>query len=93
MTTRGDVGLLLGLEGAAVVVREDGHVRLRVPGAADPARLLRAVDRDAVRVTYEPPSLSELFRTAVTRSRESEDQNQDQDLNHDRDPEASHVGA
>ena len=89
VTTRGDVGLLLGLEGATVVVREDGHVRLRVPGAADPARLLRTVDRDAVRVTYEPPSLSELFRTAVTRSRESEDQ----DLSHDRDPEASHVGA
>jgi len=69
VTTHGDVAPLLSLPGTAVVAREAGRLRLRVPAAEDPAALLRVVDRDVLRVAYEPPALSELFRTAVTESR------------------------
>jgi ABC-2 type transport system ATP-binding protein len=70
VTARGDLHPLLDLPGVIVVARDDGHVRLRVPSGTDPGRWLRAVGRDIVRVSYEPPTLSELFRTAVTDARE-----------------------
>jgi len=73
VTARGDLDPLLDLEGVTVVARNDGHVRLRVPRSADPGTLLQAVGRDVVRVSYEPPTLSELFRTAVAEARESAD--------------------
>ena len=67
--TRGDVDRLVHLEGATVAARTDGHVRLRVPRGADPATVLRAVGSDVERVSYEPPTLSELFRAAVSEAR------------------------
>jgi ABC-2 type transport system ATP-binding protein len=70
VTARGDLHPLLDLPGVIVVARDDGHVRLRVPSGTDPGRWLRAVGRDIVRVSYEPPTLSELFRTAVTDARQ-----------------------
>ncbi|MGH3480150.1 MAG: ABC transporter ATP-binding protein [Jiangellaceae bacterium] len=73
VTTKGDLRPLLDLEGVTVVARDDGHVRLRVPRGAEPGTLLQAVGRDVVRMSYEPPTLSELFRTAVAEARESAD--------------------
>jgi ABC-2 type transport system ATP-binding protein len=78
VTTRGDVDRLVHLEGATVAARGDGHVRLRLPRDADPVRVLQAVGRDVERVSYEPPTLSELFRAAVT-------------AGHPTDAEAAHV--
>ena len=69
VTTRGDVERLLNIEGATVVTHTDGHVRLRVARGADPRLVLAAVGRDVERVSYEPPTLSELFRAAVTEAR------------------------
>jgi ABC-2 type transport system ATP-binding protein len=73
VTAKGDLRPLLDIEGVAVVARDNGHVRLRVPRGAEPAALLQAVGPDVVRVSYEPPTLSELFRTAVAEARESAD--------------------
>jgi ABC-2 type transport system ATP-binding protein len=70
VTARSDLHPLLDLPGVIVVARDDGHVRLRVPSDIDPGRWLQAVGRDVVRVSYEPPTLSELFRAAVTEGRE-----------------------
>ena len=70
VTTHGDVEGLLHLEGATVAAHAGGHVRLRVPRGIDPAVPLRAVGRDVERVSFEPPTLSELFRAAVTRARD-----------------------
>ena len=67
--TRGDVDPLLHVEGASVAEHSDGHVRLRVPRGADPAIVLQVVGRDVERVSYEPPTLSELFRSALTDAR------------------------
>jgi ABC-2 type transport system ATP-binding protein len=69
VTTRGEVEGLLHLEGATVAEHAGGHVRLRVPRDADPVTVLRAVGGGADRVSYEPPTLSELFRSAVTEAR------------------------
>jgi ABC-type uncharacterized transport system ATPase subunit len=69
VTTRGDLAPLLNLEGVAVAARNNGSVRLRVPRTTDPTVLLQSVGRDVVRVSYEPPTLSELFRSAVTDAR------------------------
>ncbi len=69
VTTHADVERLLHVEGASVAARSDGHVRLRVPRGADPVTLLQAVGRDVERVSYEPPTLSELFRSAVSEAR------------------------
>jgi ABC-2 type transport system ATP-binding protein len=71
VTARGDLHPLLALEGVVVVARDDGHVRLRVPRSAKPTSVLQAVDGEVVRVSYAPPTLSELFRTAVIEARES----------------------
>lgn len=73
VTTTGDVRSLLGLQVGAVVARDGGHVRLRVPRGSDPKTWLQAVGSDVERVSYQPPTLSELFRTAVTEARESAD--------------------
>ncbi len=69
VTTHADVERLLHVEGASVAARSDGHVRLRVPRGADPVTLLQAVGRDVERVSYEPPTLTELFRSAVSEAR------------------------
>jgi ABC-2 type transport system ATP-binding protein len=52
---------------ATVVEAHDSQVRLRVGGDTDVAAVLAAVlDRaDLVSFTYQPPTLSELFRQAV----------------------------
>ena len=56
---------LLDLPGASVVEREANRVRLRLPRSANPLDLLDALSDDVVRLSFEPPPLSELFRTAV----------------------------
>jgi ABC-2 type transport system ATP-binding protein len=51
----------------AVVVAHDGdRVRLRIPRQVDPVRMVSGVGSDLVRLAYEPPTLSELFRAAVS---------------------------
>jgi ABC-2 type transport system ATP-binding protein len=65
VTVTGDPGRLLHLTGAAVVEHEGDHVRLRVPRTVDPVGLLDRLRGDVVRLAYEPPTLSELFRAAV----------------------------
>jgi len=56
------------LTAVTVVEAGDGQVRLRVGGDTDAAAVLAAVrDRaDLVSFSYQPPTLSELFRQAVT---------------------------
>ena len=54
-----------------MVARTDGRVRLRIPRSVDPGQLLRIADSDVVRLSYEPPTLSELFRAAVLEARET----------------------
>jgi ABC-type uncharacterized transport system ATPase subunit len=71
ITARGDLHPLLNLEAVAVVAQDDGHVRLRVPAGAEPSRVLQAVGADVIRVSYEAPTLSELFRRAVVEARGS----------------------
>ncbi len=71
VTTRGPIQPLLDAPLATVVTRDDGHVRLRIPRSVDPGQLLRIADRDVVRLSYEPPTLSELFRAAVTQARQN----------------------
>ena len=68
VTTDGPVGPLLRLPDTVVVSCVGRRVRLRVPRAVDPVGLLSCVAGDVVRMTYEPPTLSELFRTAVART-------------------------
>jgi ABC-2 type transport system ATP-binding protein len=70
VTANGDLRPLLDLPGATLVGRDDGHVRLRVPRSIKPADLVRAAGTDVVRLSYEPPTLSALFRAAVTAGRE-----------------------
>jgi ABC-2 type transport system ATP-binding protein len=56
------------LTAVTVVAAGDGQVRLRVGADTDVAAVLAAVrDRaDLVSFSYQPPTLSELFRQAVT---------------------------
>jgi ABC-2 type transport system ATP-binding protein len=65
VTVTGDPGRLPHLAGATVVARRGDGVRLRVPRAADPVGLLDRLRGEVVRLAYEPPTLSELFRAAV----------------------------
>ena len=53
--------------GSEVLRRRDGVVSLRVPVDLDPSELLAAAKAagTVTRFTYEPPSLTELFREAV----------------------------
>ena len=62
-------GLRLVDLGAAVVAHDGGHVRLRLPSSTDPLDLIAAAGGDLVRLAYEPPALSELFRDAVATDR------------------------
>jgi ABC-2 type transport system ATP-binding protein len=57
---------LLHLCDAEVVAHEHGRVRLRIRRDIDPVTLVAGLGRDVVRLAYEPPTLSELFRTAVS---------------------------
>jgi ABC-2 type transport system ATP-binding protein len=57
---------LLHLTAAAVVAHDGNHIRLRIPRHIDPVALLAEVGSDVVRFTYEPPTLSELFRAAIS---------------------------
>lgn len=65
VTVTGDPGRLLHVAGVTAVAHDGDHLRLRVPRAVDPVGLLDRLRGDVVRMTYEPPTLSELFRTAV----------------------------
>jgi ABC-2 type transport system ATP-binding protein len=65
VTVTGDPDRLLHLTDAIVLARDGYHVRLRVPRTVDPVELLDHVRSDVVRLAYEPPTLSELFRAAV----------------------------
>ena len=65
ITVARDPERLLYLTDATVVAHDGDRVRLRVPRAVDPVTLLAGVGGDVVRLAYEPPTLSELFRAAV----------------------------
>jgi ABC-2 type transport system ATP-binding protein len=65
VTVAGTVEPLLHLPQTSVVDREAGHVRLRVGRTADPLALLAPLPVRIVRLEYQPPALSELFRAAV----------------------------
>lgn len=56
---------LLHTAGAIVVAHDGDRVRLRVPRTVDPVGLLDQLRGDVLRLAYEPPTLSELFRAAV----------------------------
>jgi ABC-2 type transport system ATP-binding protein len=65
VTVSGDPERVLHLPDAVVVAHDGDRVRLRVPKTVDPLALLAGLDGDIVRMAYEPPTLSELFRAAV----------------------------
>jgi ABC-2 type transport system ATP-binding protein len=65
VTITGDPDRLLHLADTTVIAHEGDHVRLRVPRTVDPVGLLDRLRGDVVRLAYEPPTLSELFRAAV----------------------------
>jgi ABC-2 type transport system ATP-binding protein len=60
-------GAGIRVEGAEVLERRDGRVRLRVPRGADLSRLLEAAQRagDVEYFRYEPPTLADIFLEAV----------------------------
>jgi ABC-2 type transport system ATP-binding protein len=66
VTVARDPERLLHLTDAAVVAHDGDRVRLRIPRHIDPVRLVAGLGGDVVRLTYEPPTLSELFRAAVS---------------------------
>jgi ABC-2 type transport system ATP-binding protein len=66
VTVTRDPERLLHLTDAAVVAHDGDKVRLRVPRDVDPVTLLTALGGDVARLSYEPPTLSELFRAAVS---------------------------
>ena len=57
----------LDVDGASVVAHDGDRVRLRIPRDVDPVAVIAGIGRDVERLTYEPPTLSELFRAAVSR--------------------------
>ncbi len=65
VTVAADPQRLLHLPGTSVVAHDGDRVRLRVARTVDPMTLLAGLDGDVVRMNYEPPTLSELFRAAV----------------------------
>jgi ABC-2 type transport system ATP-binding protein len=65
VTVTGDPDRLLHLTDATVVAHDGDGIRLRVPRTVDPVGLLDRLRGDVVRLVYEPPTLSELFRAAV----------------------------
>ena len=66
VTVGGDPERLLHLRDAAVVAHDGDRVRLRISRDIDPLTLFSGVGGDMIRLTYEPPTLSELFRVAVS---------------------------
>ena len=66
VTVTRDPERLLHLADAEVVDHEGGHVRLRIDRPVDPMSLIADLGDDVVRLSYEPPTLSELFRTAIS---------------------------
>jgi ABC-2 type transport system ATP-binding protein len=67
VTLAGDPERLLCLTDAVVVAHDGDRVRLRIPRHMDPVRMVSGVGGDLIRLAYEPPTLSELFRAAVSR--------------------------
>jgi ABC-2 type transport system ATP-binding protein len=65
VTVAADPERLLNLPGTRVVAHNGDRVRLRVARAVDPIALIGQLDGDLVRMSYEPPTLCELFRAAV----------------------------
>ncbi len=65
VTIAGEPEQLLQLTEASVVARDGDRIRLRVPRTVDPLDVLAQIRGRVVRFTYEPPTLSELFRQAV----------------------------
>jgi ABC-2 type transport system ATP-binding protein len=65
VTVAGDVTPLLDLPQAPVVDHDGHRVRLRVQRTTDPLALLSGLAVRIVRLEYQPPTLSELFRVAV----------------------------
>lgn len=57
------------LQGVSVAAADDRHVRLIVDSDSDPGYVLRAAQAagSLLRFDFEPPSLEEMFRKAVTR--------------------------
>jgi ABC-2 type transport system ATP-binding protein len=66
VTVARDPERFLRLTDAVVVAHDGDRVRLRIRRHIDPMALVADVGGDLVRLTYEPPTLSELFRTAVS---------------------------
>jgi ABC-2 type transport system ATP-binding protein len=66
VTVTRDPERLLHLSDAVVVAHDGDRVRLRLPRDVDPMALLAGVGVDVVRLAYEPPTLSELFRAALS---------------------------
>jgi ABC-2 type transport system ATP-binding protein len=66
VTVGRDPERLLQLNDTVVVAHEEDRVRLRVPCDLDPVTLMAGIGGDVQRFTYEPPTLSELFRAAVS---------------------------
>jgi ABC-2 type transport system ATP-binding protein len=66
VTVSRDPERLLHLTDAAVVAHDGDRVRLRVGRHVDPVLLVAGVGGDVERLAYEPPTLSELFRAAVS---------------------------
>ena len=66
VTVERDPERLLHLADAVVVAHDGNRVRLRVPRHSNPVSLVSSVSGDVVRLAYEPPTLSELFRAAVS---------------------------
>jgi ABC-2 type transport system ATP-binding protein len=69
VTVAGDTEPLLHLPQTSVVERDADRVRLRVTRTADPLALLAGLPIRIVRMDYQPPALSELFRAAVADAR------------------------
>jgi ABC-2 type transport system ATP-binding protein len=65
VTVAGHPERALHLPDAVVAAHDGDRVRLRVPRTVDPLALLAGLDGDIMRMAYEPPTLSELFRAAV----------------------------
>ena len=66
VTVRRDPERLLHCCDATLVAHDGNRVRLRVPRHVDPLALVAGVGGEVERLAYEPPTLSELFRAAVS---------------------------
>jgi ABC-2 type transport system ATP-binding protein len=66
VTVARDSERLLCLPDMQVVAHDGDRVRLRVARGVDPVTLVARIGGDVARLAYEPPTLSELFRAAVT---------------------------